>query len=577
MPTIAEVRQKFPQYSDLSDDQLASALHKKFYADMPEEQFKTKIGMPAKKSQPVQRADLGGFVGRQVNQMVAPVQRDVAEDLAFQKQAASMPFAEQMARSVTDPFAPGGALRTAQYLYDIYAGATLPVTKAVRKISDPIEQATRFGGKKGIDVGEALAALGPEAGALGAAGKAAGVTEETAAASNALSRVTGRVMGATDDAKHLAAVKRLKEAGIELTPGHELGGEARRTEQAYKSNRMVGGAIRKRETRAIESVNEAAYKKTLEAAAEKYDPSMKAGRDGLAAVEEKLSAKYDRVLNREVNGKPKVRFVADEEFANRVAGIEKTLARAKPGTRDQFKEIYDQLVAERFQDNGFKGRAFKDIETDLRNESNINHRSQDPNDQRLASAVDDLIGALQDGMERHSDPGVRDELKQANTGWAMFSRLRAAANRRATSGGVFSAGDLLQTVKMGDKSAKKSAFMRGDALMQDFAEDAYRVLKNDLPDSGTPERLDRMGVLGAGLGGAIGGIPGAAVGYVAERAGGAGTNALAEYFMKKRAQEQAMGVKPSAPGMLNGLRNVTPYALQAGQIAAPAQMMQNQQ
>jgi hypothetical protein len=533
-----------------------------------------------KKAQPVERANvdgIGGFVGRQVNQMVAPVQRDIAEDIAFQKQAAQMPIGERMARSVTDPFGAGGALRTGKYLADIYGGATLPITKAVRKVSDPIEQATRFGGKKGIDIGEALGALGPEAGALGAAGKAAGVTEETAAASNALSRITGRVMGATDDAKHLAAVKRLKESGIELTPGHELGGEARRTEQAYKSNRMVGGAIRKREARAIESVNETAYKKTLEAAGEKYDPSIKAGRDGLAAVEEKLSNKYDRVLNAEVNGKPKVRFVADEDFTGRVANIEKTLARAKAGTRDQFKEIFDQLVVDRLENNGFQGRMFKDIETDLRHESDLNHRSQDPNDQRLAGAIDDLIGALQDGMERNSDPGVRDELKQANTGWAMFSRLRAAANRRATSGGVFSAGDLLQAVKMGDKSAKKSAFMRGDALMQDFAEDAYRVLKNDLPDSGTPERLDRMGVLGAGLGGAIGGLPGAAVGYAAERAGGAGTNALAEYFMKKRAQEQAAGVVPKAPGALNGLRNVTPNVLRAAQFAAPAQMMQGQQ
>lgn len=47
MPTIAEIRQKYPQYNDLSDDQLAGALHKKYYSDMPEEEFKAKIGMTA--------------------------------------------------------------------------------------------------------------------------------------------------------------------------------------------------------------------------------------------------------------------------------------------------------------------------------------------------------------------------------------------------------------------------------------------------------------------------------------------------------------------------------------------------
>lgn len=45
MASIAEIRQKYPQYSDLSDEQLAGALHKKFYSDMPYDQFATKIGL----------------------------------------------------------------------------------------------------------------------------------------------------------------------------------------------------------------------------------------------------------------------------------------------------------------------------------------------------------------------------------------------------------------------------------------------------------------------------------------------------------------------------------------------------
>lgn len=45
MPTIAEVRQKYPQYQDLSDDALADALHKKFYSDMPVDDFKSRIGL----------------------------------------------------------------------------------------------------------------------------------------------------------------------------------------------------------------------------------------------------------------------------------------------------------------------------------------------------------------------------------------------------------------------------------------------------------------------------------------------------------------------------------------------------
>lgn len=46
MPTIAEVRQKYPQYDDMSDAQLAGALHQKYYSDMPVEEFNQKIGLP---------------------------------------------------------------------------------------------------------------------------------------------------------------------------------------------------------------------------------------------------------------------------------------------------------------------------------------------------------------------------------------------------------------------------------------------------------------------------------------------------------------------------------------------------
>lgn len=48
MTTLPEIRKKFPQYDDLSDDDLASAIHEKFYADIPREQFDQQIGLPPK-------------------------------------------------------------------------------------------------------------------------------------------------------------------------------------------------------------------------------------------------------------------------------------------------------------------------------------------------------------------------------------------------------------------------------------------------------------------------------------------------------------------------------------------------
>ncbi len=52
MPTIQEIRKQYPQYSDMSDEALATALHRKFYSDMPEADFRSKIGMPAPGTMP---------------------------------------------------------------------------------------------------------------------------------------------------------------------------------------------------------------------------------------------------------------------------------------------------------------------------------------------------------------------------------------------------------------------------------------------------------------------------------------------------------------------------------------------
>ena len=49
---IAEIRRKFPQYGDMSDGELAKALHAKFYADMPFDQFSGKIGLTAAAPEP---------------------------------------------------------------------------------------------------------------------------------------------------------------------------------------------------------------------------------------------------------------------------------------------------------------------------------------------------------------------------------------------------------------------------------------------------------------------------------------------------------------------------------------------
>jgi hypothetical protein len=106
---IAEVRQKFPQYNDLSDADLASALHKKYYADLPFDQFASKIGLKGEQSDP-----LGA--------RPKPATTD-------QKITASMPM--RMARGMTDAVDAG-----AQYLPWALGAVSGGFGMAPNKVSD---------------------------------------------------------------------------------------------------------------------------------------------------------------------------------------------------------------------------------------------------------------------------------------------------------------------------------------------------------------------------------------------------------------------------------------------------------
>lgn len=72
MPSIAEIRQKYPQYADMSDTDLADRLHQRFYADMPRDEFDVKVGLV-----PVQEPSLAGELSRQMGLTGRAVARGV--------------------------------------------------------------------------------------------------------------------------------------------------------------------------------------------------------------------------------------------------------------------------------------------------------------------------------------------------------------------------------------------------------------------------------------------------------------------------------------------------------------------
>jgi hypothetical protein len=134
-----------------------------------------------------------------------------------------------------------------------------------------------------------------------------------------------------------------------------------------------------------------------------------------------------------------------------------------------------------------QGTEYKKIESELSHLAGQYGGSSDAAHQMLGQRLGDVVTAMRQNLER-INPSHAEELRNINSGWAMYARIRGAAANRRTSEGVFTPSDLLASVKRGDRSVQKGSFARGDALMQDFAEAGQHVLPSKVGDSGTAGR-----------------------------------------------------------------------------------------
>ena len=90
MPTITEIRQKYPQYNDLSDSDLADKLHAKFYPDMPRDQFDAKVGVGPVKTPKFGKRTQPQYAGTAEGMPFF----DKPEDTIAETKAATKPFVE---------------------------------------------------------------------------------------------------------------------------------------------------------------------------------------------------------------------------------------------------------------------------------------------------------------------------------------------------------------------------------------------------------------------------------------------------------------------------------------------------
>jgi len=305
-------------------------------------------------------------------------------------------------------------------------------------------------------------------------------------------------------------VARLQAEGIPLTPGQILGANGgaigrgvRSAEEMATSVPGLGAVIKGAQTRGVEAFNRAAINKALSPIGESLPDGVAIGPVGVKYAGDKLSNAYEAIL-------PKLAAKADGQFATDLGTVAEAMDTMVGPRAEQFAKIMDSDVRRFFNDDGsITGRGMKDVETRLGQRIRSFMSSPDADQREMGIALRTVQEAIRD-MAARQNPNQAAALRSINDGWAALTRVETAGAKGTDAG--FSPGNFRQAVKEGDKTVRKRGFARGDALLQQFADDANTVLPNKTPDSGSAGR----GLLGLLLTGQLAlGPKGVAIGGAA--------------------------------------------------------------
>ena len=357
---------------------------------------------------------------------------------------------------------------------EVTGGLAMPAALAVKPI-------TRGAGILG-DI-----ALGTGTGALYGVGKAqeaANIPEE--AIKNAL--LGGGITAGLSGVSRLAAptirpeAAALREQGIPLTPGSAFGGAYQQVEQAAQSIPIAGRIVSGARERQFEKFNTAAYNKVLS----NIDPALKVpdnltGRAAYNYVEENIGKQYDKALPQiNITYTPRVEKSLDA-VVNRYSGT-----KLPPELQKDFKTYVDGLKADFSANQVLNGRRAQAVKQDIANMANAYSTAQGK-DRLLADAYRDLQGVYMSTM-KNQNPQFAKELTKADSAYKDFVRVQTAMSKTRGEEGIFTPAQLEASVRQSDRSARKGAFARGAAPMQDLSGTATSVLGTKVPDSGTATR-----------------------------------------------------------------------------------------
>lgn len=491
MASLSEVRAKFPEYGYLSDTELADALHKKFYADVPRDEFDRRVGIVPEQP-PVSAGEMAADVAKSAG--IGLVQGGLGlATLPGNLEALGRAGINAGARLVgveapvdSDTFLTNyndAKKRVEGYTGKFYEPKTT-VGKYARTIGEFAPGAIGGGGLAARAARVALPAVGSET--------AGQITEGTAA--EPFARVAGAIAGgrvpnvaarmatpAPADAGRAAAVQNLQQNGVTaLTAGQRTGdNRVRWIEDATAMVPGGGGRATAMQNQAADQFTRAALARAgIEADRSTPQVIDRAFRD--------IGQEYHNFGNGAV-------ITRSPQLERRLDDIVRRYQRNTPPTmqRNAIGGIASDVVEATRSETGLLGQQLTRYRSELRQLQRS--LKGDPDAARaVGEMVDAFDGALMRSLPRPQRQQTMQQLRDLNTRYRNLLAIEDAASvaGEGATAGLISPAALRTAVK----KANKREYVRGRHPMADLARSGAAVLQ-PLRSSGTAERTFAQGVI----------------------------------------------------------------------------------
>lgn len=382
------------------------------------------------------------------------------------------------------------------------AALFVPGPKVTNALVQPVTASTAAG--RAAQVGGNVARSGTAAAASGAAYGLGGPGEtfkervDDAAINAASGFALGGAMGAVGSrgpkpAKRAAApsstkakATTLRESGVSLTPGQQMGGLAKNAEDLAMRAPILGPAIGGARQRGVESLNRAVGLRALNEIGEDLPRNVDTGFEAVKHVRERLGKVYDDAADLVPSVAP------DEQFSQGLQAVRGQLGDLSETSASQFESILANRLG-RLQP-GVSGRTAMQVADEIEGLAAKAQVSDDLSQQLMGERLGDVAHEIRALIAR-TNPEAGAMIQQADKGWAIFARMRNAASKGVD--GVFTPGQLRTAVRMEDGSVAKGRAAEGEALLQDLS-NASTIMPDQFGNPGTANAVG-LGAGGIGM------------------------------------------------------------------------------